>query len=71
MSPTVAEVHMPVDEKQLGKYATGEKIPFAYEDPRYVHHAWAEGKWFGRTNEHGKLVYEVEGKPVVLDQIAP
>ena len=41
-----------------------------YDDPRYVHHAWEEGKWFGRA-EGGKLVYGVEGKPIKLDEISP
>jgi hypothetical protein len=52
-------------------YSTGEKIPFAFDDPRYVHHAWEEGRWFGHLDEHGKLAYEIENRMVVLDQIAP
>jgi len=72
LSPTVREVHMPVDPKAMAKkYSTGEKIPFAFDDPRYVHHAWEEGKWFGTHDSQGKLVYQVEGVSVVLDQIAP
>ena len=73
LSPVVREVHMPVDPKALGRsYTTGEKIPFAYDDPRYVHHAWEEGRWFGRPEPGtGRLVYELEGRRVVLDQTGP
>jgi hypothetical protein len=73
LSPVVQEVHMPVDPRALARgYAPGEKIPFAYDDPRYVHHAWEEGKWFGRPDKvTGKLVYAVEGPKVELAQMAP
>lgn len=63
---------MPVDPKALKKsYTVGEKIPFAYEDPRYVHHAWEEGSWFGRVDASGKLSYSLTGKKVELEQIFP
>jgi hypothetical protein len=66
------EVHMPVDPKAITRsYTTGEKIPFAYDDPRYVHHAWEEGKWFGRPDATGRLVYAVQGQPVPLKEMAP
>ena len=73
LSPVVQEVHMPIDPKALAKgYAPGEKIPFAYDDQRYVHHAWEDGKWFGRPDKvTGKVVYEVVGPKISLKQMAP
>lgn len=73
LSPVVQEVHMPIDPRALAKgYAPGEKIPFAYDDPRYVHHAWEDGKWFGRPDKvTGKVVYEVDGPKISLKQMAP
>ena len=44
--------------------------PLSYDDPRYVHHAWEEGRWFGRP-EAGKIVYALEGRAVGLADIAP
>jgi hypothetical protein len=73
LSPVVQEVHMPIDPKALAKgYAPGEKIPFAYDDPRYVHHAWEDGKWFGRPDKvTGKVIYEVDGPKISPKQMAP
>lgn len=63
---------MPVDPKALKKaYTVGEKIPFAYDDTRYVHHAWEEGSWFGKVDETGKLTYSLSGKNIGLDEIYP
>lgn len=71
LSPIALEVHMPVDPKALSKaYSTQEKIPFAFDDPRYVHHAWEDGKWFGRASE-GKLVYALQDRTIDLAQVAP
>jgi hypothetical protein len=63
---------MPVDPKALKKaYTVGEKIPFAYDDTRYIHHAWEEGSWFGKVDETGKLNYALTGRNVILDQMSP
>lgn len=71
-SPVATEIHMPVDPKALTKsYTVGEKIPFAYDDERYVHHAWEQGSWFGKVEASGKLQYGFTGKSVDLKQTAP
>ena len=73
LSPVVQEVHMPIDPRAFKRgYSSSEKIPFAYDDPRYVHHAWEDGKWFGRPDKvTGEVVYELQGPMISLKQMVP
>ena len=70
------EIHMPVDPIALnGKFVTAEKIPFAYDDERYVHHAWEQGQWFGRVASDAagntKIAYAETGHMVSLESVGP
>ena len=76
LSPVAVEIHMPLDPIALnGKWAMGEKIPFAFDDERYVHHAWEQGQWFGsvRNDAAGntKFVYAETGHMVSLAATGP